>query len=83
VLTIQNATLVNPNNVEEVTQRVYDYYQQRHLQKTKLFAPGIEVGNSVLVDTLYDNQIAGVVEKMELDLAFGFVAMADIVGVVA
>lgn len=81
VLEVTDATLVNPSNVATVAQRVYDYYQQRYLQKVRLFAPLVEVGNVVSVDTLYSKQIRGVIEKMDLDLAFGMTANAELVGV--
>lgn len=82
VLKVTDATLVNYANVAEVTQRVYDYYQQRYLQKVKLFVPSIEVGQTALIDTLYSKQIRGVVEKMSIDLSGGFISQAEITGVV-
>lgn len=82
VLSINSATLVNASNVATVTQRVYDYHQQRYLQKVKLYAPNSAPGESVLIDTLYDQQIGGVIEKMELNLTGGFTVRAEIVGVV-
>jgi len=82
ILSITGATLVYPAIVDIVAQRVYDYYTQRYLQKVKLFTPTTQVGECVLVDTLYQQKLKGVVEKMELDLAGGFVAQAEIVGVV-
>lgn len=82
ILSITDATLVNPANVETITQRVYDYYQQRYLQKVKLYAPTAEPGKSVLIDTLHNRQISGIVEKMSLDLTGGFLSQTEIVGVV-
>jgi hypothetical protein len=82
VLKIENATLVNASNVQEVTQRVYDYYQQRYVQKMKLFAPSAQVGDVALIDTLYDRQIRGVIEKMTTDLANGFIVDAEATGVI-
>lgn len=82
ILSIDKATLVNINNGDVIVQRVYDYYQQRYLQKVKLYSPTSEVGKSVLVDTLYNQQIGGVTEKMTLDLAGGFTVKSEIVGVV-
>lgn len=83
VVKITEATLVHTGNAQEITQRVYDYYQGRYLQKTKLFAPSLEVGRSVLVDTLNGSQIQGVTEKMSIDLALGFVSDTEIAGVIA
>lgn len=82
ILTVTDATLVNSETVEEVTQRVYDYYQQRYVQNVKLYVPEIEVGKVVLIDTLYNQQIRGTVEKMRLDLSGGFTAKVEMTGVV-
>lgn len=82
VVKIDNATLVNSTNAQAVAQRVYDYYQQRYKQKTKLFAPTAQVGDVVLIDTQSSRQIKGIVEKMATNLSGGFVADAEIIGVV-
>lgn len=81
VLKVEDATLVNSSNLIDVTQRVYDYYQQRYRQKVKLFAPTVEIGDVVTIDTLYNKKIRGVVEKMSIDLSGGFVVQAEITGV--
>lgn len=83
IMQITDATLAHSGNGTEIAQRVYDYYQQRYKQDVKLYAPSVEPGSSVLIDTLYDQQIAGMVEKMEMDLAKGFTSKTSIVGVVA
>ena len=80
---IDGDTLINGGNLAEVAQRVYDYHTQRYLQKVKLYSPTVEVGQVVEVETLYGKKIRGVVEKMDIDLAFGFTANVEIVGVVA
>lgn len=79
---ITDAMLVNRALGGSAAQRVYDYYQQRYLQKTKLFAHRIAVGDSVLIATQSSRQIAGIVERMETDLASGFVSDLEIVGIV-
>ena len=83
VIAISDATLINPSNVVATTQRVYDYYQQRYLQKVKLYSPTAAVSDSVLIDTLYNQRISGVVEKMNMDLSGGFRVNAEITGIVA
>jgi len=82
ILSISDATLVHNGNIQTVTQRVYDYYQQRYLQKVKLYAPSVEPGRSTTVETLYNQQIGGVIEKMTLDLTGGYTSQTEIVGVV-
>lgn len=81
ILAITNATLVNAVNGDAVALRVWNYYQQRLLQKVKLYHPVAVTGNTVVIDTLYSQHIRGVVEKMTLDLAKGFTVQAEIVGI--
>lgn len=81
-LRITEATLIHPGNVDDAIQRVFDYYQQRLVQKVRLYAPLVEVGQVVLVDTLYGGQLCAVIEKMEIDLARGMVAQVEMTGVV-
>jgi hypothetical protein len=87
IINIDNATLVTSSTasqtytiVDDVIQRVYDYYQQRYTQKTKLFGSRIAVGDSVLIATQSSRQIKGIVERMTTDLAGGFVSQVEIVG---
>jgi hypothetical protein len=80
IIPVPNATLVSSTNGLAVTQNLYDYYEQRYLQKVRLYAPVAVTGNVVLIDTLYARQIRGTVEKMVLDLARGYTVQAEIVG---
>lgn len=82
-ISITDATLVDVANVKTVTQRVFDYYAQRYMVKVKLFAHPITAGNSVLMDTQSGKQIKGIAEKVEIDLANGFISNVEIVGVLA
>ncbi len=81
ILQITEATLVNKGNVDQVAQRVFDYHQQRFLQKVKLFAPTVEPGDVVILDTLYNKKIIAVVEKMSSNLAQGFTSQVELTGV--
>ena len=81
VLSIEEATLVHNGNVAEVAERVYDYHQQRYMQKLKMFAPMVVPGEKVVIDTLYNRQLWAVVEVMESDLAVGFVSKLELTGV--
>lgn len=87
IVQITNATLLTSFvqsgylHASDAAQRIYNYYQQRYLQKTKLFASLIVPGDSVLIDS-QGGRIGGIVEKMTTDLARGFVSDVEIVGVV-
>lgn len=80
ILKVSDATLVGENNLLDVTQRIFDYYQQRIKCKLKIFVPVITVGNVIAIDALYGKQIKSVVEKMDIDLTGGFIAKVETVG---
>lgn len=82
IIRVQEAMLVHAGNAAAVAQRIYDYYQQRFQQKLRLFAPAAKVTDCVLVDTIRDRQIRGVIEKMEIDLGMGMTARVELAGVV-
>lgn len=82
VLKVTDATLVNYTNGVLLTRRLYDYFQQRYVQKMKLIAPLIKPGGSVILETLYGRSVKGVVEKMNSDLAGGFITQTEVVGIV-
>lgn len=72
--------MVADESIGTLTQRVYDYYQQRYLEKTKLFGKSVLVGSSVLIDTLSNRQISGFIEYCSTDLVKGFVSNIKVVG---
>jgi hypothetical protein len=80
VMKITSATLITNANVSAVAQRIYDYYQMRYQQKLKLYVPAVQIGDVVAVETLYSQQMRGVVEKMTLDLSGGFTAAVELTG---
>lgn len=82
VVRIDDGFLVEADVAQETAQRVYDYYQQRYLQHTRLFAQNVAPGDSVLISS-QGSWIGGILERMETDLAGGFISQVEIVGVVA
>jgi hypothetical protein len=82
ILRVTDATLVTSSNGQAIAQRIYDYNQQRYTQKVKLYAPTIQPGETVLIDSLYGQQIRATVEKMTTDLARGFTSQVVMTGVV-
>jgi len=75
--------MVSDALLSSVVTRAYSYYSQRYLQKMKLYAPTTQVGNSVLLGTVQGQHLKAIVEKMEIDLAGGFVAKVEAFGVIA
>jgi hypothetical protein len=82
VVTISTATLIHSDNVAEVANRMFGYYQQRYIQKLGLFSPTIAPGSVLQSDTQSNTQLLGVVEKMSIDLTGGFRANAEVTGVI-
>lgn len=82
ILTVEDATLVNNSNALEVAQRVYDYYQMRHQDEGEILLQGEECGQFVTMDSLNEQKIRGIVEKLDINLTGGFIANAVITGVV-
>lgn len=82
VLIVADASGLGGLDTADIAQRIYDYYQQRYLQKTRLFGSLIAPGDSVLVDVQSSRQMAGIVERMETDLAGGYISQTEIIGVI-
>jgi hypothetical protein len=80
---VDAATLVRTANVDTILARVFAYYQQRHKQSVRLYAPTIGVGGVLKVDITHVQvgQMVGVMERASYDLTGGFTAEVDIVGV--
>lgn len=82
ILKVNECTLINPDNMAAVCQRIYDYYQQRLTQEFRLFAPTtVKPGDIVLIDTLFGQQVKAVIEKMSINLSGGMVANVEATGV--
>lgn len=79
--TITPVNVVTVDNANDIAQRAYDYFSQRYLQKTRLYASLLAPGDSVLVDVQSSRQMKGIVERMETDLTGGYVSDVEIVGV--
>ena len=82
ILIIDNATLVNPDNVDDIGLRLMEYYTQRYNLQAKLFASEIAVGDSAKIDTQSSKELGGFVERLEIDLAGGFVQKMKTVGAI-
>lgn len=80
VLKVEEATLVSGANALSVSQRVYDYYQRRIEQNVPMKLDAEQVGQTVEVETLYNELRAGAIESLETNLTGGFLTKAVIVG---
>jgi hypothetical protein len=84
ILKITNATLVNSGNGLAICQTIFYYYQQRYVQRMRLFDQSkyTEVGATVNLETLYGNQLLGVIERMTTSLSGGNIADAEVIGII-
>jgi len=80
-ITIKNGSFISSHNREDIADELFTYFQERYVQKVRLYATAIKPGDSVLVDTYDGKQIQGIVEKVKTDLARGFISDVEIVGV--
>lgn len=80
VLKVEEATLVSSANVQVVAERVYGYYQRRIEQTVPMKLDAEQVGQTVEVETLYNELRAGTIESLETSLTGGFLTKATIVG---
>ncbi len=78
---VSNSSLVTIDNVAAIGQDLFDYWQERYVQKIRLYATTIKPGDSVICDTYDGKQIQGYVEKVSTNLAGGFISDVEIVGV--
>ena len=82
IISIENATLIEAARIMYVAAVVLTYYRQRIVENLELHAPTIKVGDCILIDTLYGQQIQCVVESMDSDLGMGFASHVVAVGAV-
>lgn len=82
VLRVTDATLVNSTNGESVCEKLFHYYQQRYIQTVKFFSTSLELGSNVNAQTLYNNNLFGLIEKASTNLAQGNVSTMEIIGII-
>lgn len=80
ILKVEEATLVSNSNALEVAQRVYNYYQMRHQDEGEILLQNEECGQLVTIDSLHDEKIQGIIEKLDINLTGGFIANTTITG---
>lgn len=80
-ITINDANFVSVHNRISLINELFDYYQERYVQKIRTYAIPLKPGHSVVVDTYSSKQIQGFVERVRTDLAGGFISDVEIVGV--
>lgn len=78
---IKDSDFISVSNREDIADELFAYFQERYIQKIRLYATPIKPGDSVVVDTYDGKQIQGFVEKVKTNLSGGFISDVEIVGV--
>ncbi len=69
VVEVKEATLVNPSNVAEVAQHVYDYYMRRNTHSVKIIMAGEKPGDYVETLTPWGTKMQGHIARMDITLS--------------
>lgn len=78
---IKEATLVNSDIAQAVLDRVTEYARLRYKQNVTLFPrTDTNLGDLKLVDSLYEKDINGVVERITSNLTGGYLLETEIIG---
>lgn len=75
---VKEATLVNPKNVNEVLDRVYDYYSSNESVSCRVLLNEEELGDIVSVDTDFDGTRIGAIKKMDFTFTRELTAEVEI-----
>lgn len=78
--TVDSIYLVSSNNALALAQFLYDDYQRRIVQSFSLALAGEKVGDNADVDTMLGARKSGVITKLDIDLAGGFIADCEVRG---
>lgn len=81
VVEVTEATLVSPDIVQSVAQRVYDYYMMRQTDNAKVVWKGEKIGDYVSLPTAWGTEHAGHIKKMTITLSNTVAADVETVGV--
>lgn len=81
VLKVENATLVSLSNAKSTAERIYDYYQNRYENEFSMVVGDEAVSDFVLVESMRNEKLRGIIETMNIDLTGGFIGKTKISGV--
>ena len=83
VLTINNCTLINSTNANDVATRVFNYYKSLYTNKFDMILDDEKVGDNVITEKSDINELNGYVTKLDIDMTGGFIASAEIIAKVS
>lgn len=80
IVEVTDATLVSPDIGQAVAQRVFDYYQLRQRDTSRVVWSGERVGDYVQLPTIWEAVHAGYIEKMTIKLSNTVAATLETLG---
>ena len=80
VISITDATLISSANVEEILQRVYDFYMLRDTHSVSFRLEGERVGDYVATPTTWGTTVTGNITRASIKLSGIAVAAAEVTG---
>lgn len=80
-LKVTDATMVSVDNAQSVLDQMRDYYRQRYTKNISLLPSETQVGDMLITHTICQKNILGIVNKMDFDLAGGYIAKTDLLGI--
>lgn len=83
ILKIDSVYLINNSNAQSIGERIIDYYNGRFTTKFKFILDDEKVGDNIIVDESYGNELNGYVTSLDIDLTGGYVANAEVVAKVS
>lgn len=79
ILSIENCTLINGSNANEVATRVLNYYQNMYENNFDIILSDEKAGDNVITERSDVNELNGFVTKLDIDMTGGFIAKANII----
>lgn len=80
ILQVTNATLINKEIAQEISDRILTYYQNSYNLSVDFRIKTETLGDTAVVDTLYNQKLKGVINKLDIDLTGGFIGSTTING---
>ena len=80
IVSVKKGTLISDSNAASLAQKIYDYYQLRHQDDGMILMIDEKCGDLITLDSLYEQQIEGYIEKLDINLTGGFIAEMTITG---
>ena len=66
VIELTDCTLISSSNVEEIATRVLNYYLKTKKVNAKIILGDNDLGDKVTIDTDYEGELTGTIEKLEI-----------------